>query len=537
MPLHHYLPASFLARFSQDPITKPARDRLLIIGDKKTKKWFKAPAGRVGCIRNLYTLFDYTSDPEMIDRTWEEYENKLPPAIEKLMEGRVDAEIWIRVLVPFVACMLVRGPDFIDKFNQRFHPTDREAIEHILTNDNANQARLIDLQRLLGFVAAAKWNVISSKEMFITNDLGYSPFYNPISSEIGMGIPLDSHNILAIVPLIEDHPILQEEDAKWVPIIHYSKMIDSPEVNKDDLNKGIVVSANRFIFGPNEEIIKKYLAETDSTSLALDSTEFGFPGGKLARAHEFTWHRLVTAIRKPPSDKKGWNFPLDVATIHSGWHSMMFFPMNLVEFPPALRKAKNMIYSNFYDPEIYYTISHINELIDAEKYDVAFREATIALSIKLSPVLRARILSKRGFVLEKFGKPREAIKDFEEAINLDPSNPNLYVRFGYVLLNANRAPRAYKILSKAIKLDPRNGTAYLNRCIALRLIGRRHNALEDSNTAIRLLPDGTDKANAFLSRGEILKELGYEDKANEDFSQADTLLNLQKNNDKKPTEF
>ena len=76
MPLHHYLPASFLARFSQDPITKPTRDRLLIIGDKKTKKWFKAPAGRVGCIRNLYTLIDYTTDPEMIDRTWEEYENK-----------------------------------------------------------------------------------------------------------------------------------------------------------------------------------------------------------------------------------------------------------------------------------------------------------------------------------------------------------------------------------------------------------------------------------------------------------------------------
>src|SRR5215216_2527137 len=146
MTLHHYLPAAFLARFSADSQTEPARNRLLIVGDKKNQKLFKSPASKVGCIQNLYTLVNNSSSPDEIDNTWAEYERNLPIAIENLINRNIDTESWIRVLVPFVACMLVRGPDFIEKFDQRFPPNRPEMMRKFLSNDNANRARLMDLQ-------------------------------------------------------------------------------------------------------------------------------------------------------------------------------------------------------------------------------------------------------------------------------------------------------------------------------------------------------------------------------------------------------
>ncbi len=534
MPLHHYLPASFLARFSTDSETEPARDRFLIIGDKKNQRSFKARAHKVGCIRNLYTLTDYSTDPEMIDQTWAEYERKLPAAIESLIQRNVDAEAWLRVLVPFVACMLVRGPNFSERFNLRFTSMGSETLSELLSNDNANRARLMELQRLLGFVATAKWIVISrqGKEKLITNDLGYSPFFNPIYGDIGMAIPLDRNTILAVIPLIEDHPILREEANNWVPIIHYSDMMELPQANYDQINNGIAKTADRFIFGSDEETIKEYLIGTTQSSVSLESIDFGFPGGKFARAHEFTWHRLVSAINKSPSDKKGWNFPLDWGAITSGWYSLPFLPLNLVEFPPALKRVKNTIQTRFYDPEIYYNISKIQELEEAGDYSTAIKEATNALTTKLSSILRARILAIRGSILAEMGKNREATKDFEDAIALDRSNADLHVNFGYALLKAGNAHKAYKILSKAIKLNPHHGIAYSNRCAAQWRIGRQKEAINDSTIAINLLPDGVEKGNAFLNRGNILKELGLEMQAKDDFAQAEMLFKKHSNTGK-----
>lgn len=534
MALHHYLPASFLARFSADIKTEPARDRILIVGDKKNNRWFKAPASKVGCVRNLYTLVDYFVHPDEIDKTWTEYEQKLPISLETLIRRNIDAETWARVLVPFVACMLVRGPDFKERFNLRFPPSYYQKPKNFLSNDNANRARLIELQRLLGFVATAKWFVISTsgKEKLITNDLGYSPFANPLSGDIGMAIPLDHNIILAITPSIEDHTILREEANKWIPIINYVELLDIPQPNYDGINDSLAQTANRFIFGSDEKTIQELLNKTTPSLLPPEPTELGFPGGKFAVAHEFTWHRLIGAIYKPPSDKEGWLFPLQTEYVTRGWYPEPVIPLNLIEFPPALKRIKNTIQTRFYDPEIYFIISLIKDLDESGQYDSAIKEATNALKTKLSPKLKARMLAIRGGLLADIGKNREATKDFEDAITLDSSNADLYCDFGYALLKANNAPKAYKILSKAIKLNPHHGIAYSNRCAVQWRIGRPKEAISDATKAINLLPDGAGKANAYLNRGNILKELGQEQQANEDLTQAKSLLKKYSRNNK-----
>jgi len=85
----------------------------------------------------------------MVDETWREYKNGLSNAIEALIGVRVDARTWARVMVPFVACMLVRGPDFAGRFGRRLAALGIGDIDGGYTPaDNANLARLMELQRL-----------------------------------------------------------------------------------------------------------------------------------------------------------------------------------------------------------------------------------------------------------------------------------------------------------------------------------------------------------------------------------------------------
>jgi len=118
---HHYLPATFLAGFSEEA-TLPRRKRRLVQGDKKTRIRSTAPAERLAVIRDLYTLRDPNSEPDLIDRSWASYESRLAECINRLTLGTVDALEWARVLVPFVASLFVRGDDYrsrVDYFLNR----------------------------------------------------------------------------------------------------------------------------------------------------------------------------------------------------------------------------------------------------------------------------------------------------------------------------------------------------------------------------------------------------------------------------------
>jgi len=522
MPLHHYLPASFLARFSIDTRTKSSRDKQLIVGDKKTQKWFSSPASKVGCINNLYTIADDSVSPEFIDQTWIEYEKKLPTAIDSLIEGKVDAEMWTRVLIPFVACMLVRGPDFEKRFNQRFHPTIQQAMSKKLNPDNANRARLREIQSLLACVVAAKWLVLTThgKDKLITNDLGFAPFINPKIGHRGLAIPLSQRKILAIVPSMEDHAILFYSKEKWIPYIEYREL---PPGNHQGLNTTIAQTALRFVFGPDVQTVQKYFLGVPQVSVAPEPIELGFPIDLLSPAFEFTWHRLVGAIKKKPSDKGSWDFPLDWKIIASGWHSMPFMPLNLVEFPPVLHQVENTIQLKFYNPEIYYNISQIPLLEQEGNHSAVLEIVTNALTHDLSPSLRANLLVSRGGVLADLEKIPEALKDFEDAHNLDPTNVKVLVDYGYTLIKAESYIEAIDILSKAIDLNAKLGAAYLNRGVALWRLHHSTRALEDLTNAINLLSDEGEIAGAHLNRGQIHIEMRRFQNAADDFGIAASL--------------
>ena len=50
---------------------------------------------------------------DMIDQVWQAYENRLNLCVNALISStdEIDARIWSRTLVPFVAGLFVRNPD------------------------------------------------------------------------------------------------------------------------------------------------------------------------------------------------------------------------------------------------------------------------------------------------------------------------------------------------------------------------------------------------------------------------------------------
>jgi hypothetical protein len=343
MPLHHYLPATFLASFSAET-TLPRRERTIAVGSKTDGRVFRTGINNVAGVRDLYTLRAGQSDPQQLERLWRAYEDDLAAALEALAACTVDAQTWARVLVPFVAAMLVRGPDFDARFQARLGPLAAVGPDN---PDNTNGARLLELQRLLGPVAAARWVVmeVRGEGGLITNDVGFTGFRSP-GGEPGVTIPISPRTALGVTPR-RTGTVAVARDGRWWPAIE--RVTLDPD-NHHGLNRQLAAEARRLVFGPDEAAASGCLAAAAGvTRPILEPGDLGFPPPRLARVHEFLWHRLACVLSKAPGDSTDGDFPLDLEALASGWVPPIFFPTNLPEFPAGLRRVGAEVHADLYE--------------------------------------------------------------------------------------------------------------------------------------------------------------------------------------------
>jgi tetratricopeptide (TPR) repeat protein len=516
MPLHHYLPAAFLASFSADTSTDPRRERTLCAGDKRRHKTFRAPAARLGAENNLYTLVTEQYAPQMVDETWREYERGLSNAIEALIAGRVDARTWTRVLIPFVACMLVRGPDFAERFGRRMAALDIDDIDVVHTSDNANVARLRELQRLLGPVAVAKWVVVRFPEQgsLLTNDLGYAPFLNRTRGEDGMAVPLGSSHALTVFPRREGR-VAVVRSGTWVPDVEYVEALPG---DRDGLNRAVSAAARRFIFGPTEDFVEEWLRAAPPAPDPPEPGQLGFITGKNAVAHEFTWHRLAPALERDPSDGGSWDFPLDEGSLMQGWAPMPFFPANLPEFPPAIRREGRSIIGEFYDPTDRFDAARLYDRgvahFEAGEYDEAVE--ALDASLQLAPD-RVAALYYKGTALAKLGRHEVALKVYDAALELNPGDAEILFNKGIALDELGRPDDAIAAYDEALATEPDHAGALTNKGAILAEQGRDEAALRALGAALEVRPGDAD---ALTNKGGALGNLGRHDEAVEAFGAA-----------------
>lgn len=342
----HYIPAVYLSRFSYDS-SPQSRKRSVYAFRRGQTKIIRSKVENLGFINNFYTLTeqalsskDGVRDPYTIERLWNGIERELTNAMDQLADpnrGTVPADVWVRTLVPFVASMFVRGPSFDKEYQSRSPILDlgREETKGVLSPDNTNMSRLIELQRLLAPVAASRFMVLHAVDgqPIITNDLGYAYFYCPTTREPGYVFPLGPKTALGVVP--GDANVVAE--GRWpgsweTPIYHHELEPNA----QGGLNKALAQAAQDFIFGPTVESVNRW------RSVMSEPGQLPFPAflarfsSKTRRENEFLWHRLVSSLVFRPGDSRVGEFRLTPASLAGGWAPAIILPTQQRSEPKSL---------------------------------------------------------------------------------------------------------------------------------------------------------------------------------------------------------
>jgi tetratricopeptide (TPR) repeat protein len=123
------------------------------------------------------------------------------------------------------------------------------------------------------------------------------------------------------------------------------------------------------------------------------------------------------------------------------------------------------------------------------KYDQAIAAYDQALQETDLPAPRqADLYNDRGVAKWRLARRKEALADFNKAIELAPEYAMLYNNRGNVLLDMGRAEEAVAEFTRAISLAPAYGAAYNNRANASDELGRHEAAITDYRRAIELMP-------------------------------------------------
>lgn len=131
-------------------------------------------------------------------------------------------------------------------------------------------------------------------------------------------------------------------------------------------------------------------------------------------------------------------------------------------------------------------------------------------------------LTKDDWLLQGVGKYKtgnyqEAIKDFDQAIALNPKNADAYYNRGLTYNSLKQYTQALKDYTRAIQLNPGNALVYFNRGVNYSALQQYDQALKDFNRGIQINPGN---ALAYFNRGVTYNSLKHYDLALKDYSQA-----------------
>lgn len=507
--LQHYLPATYLASFSAQ-VDLPSRERHIAVGEKGTGRTFWVRVSGAAAVNNLYSLLNHP-DPLMIEKLWQDYEIELAGAFSALLDGSIEAGTWARVLVPFIASLFVRSPDFNDRFEARL-----AGLDVPLPEDNTNLARLHELQRMLGPVTGAEWILYEAvgSGPILTNDVGFAPFMDAHTREKGVAIPMDSRHIIGLLPK-RHWPVVSARAGSWFPNVQRRILKRGGHLQ---FNAAVVSAARRWVFGADECTLNRFLSAQPARTQLPDLIELGFLTAREQLAHEFTWHRLVSALGGSPDDHSAQLFQIDMEVLATGWHPPVMVPTNFPECAPALLRRGDSIWVNFYDPECYYLESAAIRSSMMQDHAAVITECSAALELAFDARQTARLLKMRATALEKAGRCLEAIADLDKAAELSPVDAEVYVHRCILEVEVGRLVEAIGDCSHAIEICPRHGGAYSNRGLAHLRCGQPSRAVADFDLAVSLLTDGPAKGRALMNRGSTLKLMGRPQQAIRDFT-------------------
>lgn len=290
----HFIPAAYLGRFSVEAEGR-ARKRTVWARNTQAPNSFPSRAENLASQIGLYDVEDASmGQGRTADIAWA-YESGLPGALDQLADAGapLDGEVWTTVLVPFVAGLFVRGPNFQQLFQARF-PENFDAAVLKSREDNATAARLIELQELLAPVMTAHWTVLhfSKSVDLVTSDTGWAAATTPVGDSYV--VPLDCHTALALTPAIR-RLILGRTDASWKAEVNHVQ-VNNHEATR--LRRAIGAFAWHAVYGPTKESVDDAAQELGNAP-RIGPSLFGAAVDIEHECHLYDYFRVMSAIASP----------------------------------------------------------------------------------------------------------------------------------------------------------------------------------------------------------------------------------------------
>lgn len=339
VPKDHYLPAALIARFSPDGSDVPVRRKRVACARLGWRSSRMMAAESIGYVNNLYSI----DDDRTTDEAWR-YEGALPGFLNLLAGGHaISLSAWLRIGVPFVASIFVRGREFDERFKNRFSDAWKGS-EHI----QPNGARSIELQRLMAPVTAARWVVLhnGSSQAILNSDLGAVFMGDSETREVGWGIPIDSQTILGVLPK-DRRAIGRLRDDRWEAVIEHKW---GANLNVVDLNDRIASSATEFVFGRDGTEIDARVGHLGQRTQSAD-TFLPWPYSSTdLRQFELEWHRISSIITPETSTAVDVDGEIDFEELKTYWASRLWLTPQEVGHRRVFRRAGRTIVVALHDP-------------------------------------------------------------------------------------------------------------------------------------------------------------------------------------------
>ena len=188
-----------------------------------------------------------------------------------------------------------------------------------------------------------------------------------------------------------------------------------------------------------------------------------------------------------------------------------------------ITKQKNVMKPQKLEEKSTNTVDYLKlglEYYEKGKYDLAIKNYNEA--IKLNP-RDADTYNNRGLAYDALENYNLAIKDYNKAIKLDSKDADYYNIRGLAFYELEEYDRAIKDYNKAIKLDSKDADYYNNRGLAFYELEEYDRAIKDYNKAIKIDPNNTEY---YKNRGSAYEVIGKYDSAIEDYKKAGKLGNF-----------
>ena len=147
-------------------------------------------------------------------------------------------------------------------------------------------------------------------------------------------------------------------------------------------------------------------------------------------------------------------------------------------------------------------------------YDQAIRDYEAALAVNPSD---AEVYYNRGLAYRNKGDYDQAVRDYGEAIRLDPEFAEIYNNRGLAYRHKQDYGQAVRDYDAAIRLNSEFAFAYNNRGIAHYQNAAYDQAVRDYDEAILIDPDF---ASAYYNRGKVRSKMGHNVQAVQDYGDA-----------------